>query len=116
MSRLSRLAAIALVGLPLCPIAADAAAPIASVTSTILSQSTYVYAAGDVVFQLSNPNNGVSGCYGFWLKATDSGFKNNLAALLALIQSQAPVTVWADNTQVWTGSTQQYCLVYALQI
>lgn len=119
MSRLWRFAALSLVGLPLFPIAADATIPIASVTSTILSQSTYVYATignGDVVFQLSNPNNGVAGCDGFWLRATDPGFKNSLAVLLAVIQSQAPITVWTDNTQIWTGSTQHYCLVYNLQI
>jgi len=63
------------------------AAVAASSPSSVLPGSTYSYATfnnGDVVFRLSS--GGLSGCYGFWLRATDPGFKSEVASLLAVLQ------------------------------
>jgi hypothetical protein len=87
----------------------------ASSPSSVLPGSTYSYATfnnGDVVFRLTS--GGVSGCYGFWLRATDPGIKSEVASLLAVIATQAVITVYADTSQIWTGSASPYCLVYMI--
>lgn len=93
------------------------AAIVQSGTSTVMSQSTDSYSSfgnGDVVFQLTT--NNLTECYGFWLRATDPGFRNNLAILLAQIQTGGSLNVIADDSQIWTGSIHPYCLVYGLQL
>jgi len=95
------------------------AADVSAGPSTVLSQSMFSYSSygnGDVVFQLTN--NPVSQCFGFWLRASDPGFKNNLAILLSVIQTQGQITVNADDTSAnhWSGSTTAYCIVTSLQL
>jgi hypothetical protein len=85
----------------------------------VLSQSTFSYSTwggGDVAFQLTN--NPVSQCFGFWLRASDPGFKNNLAILLSVIQTQGQITVNADDSSEnhFSGSTTAYCIVTSLQL
>jgi hypothetical protein len=84
-------------------------------TSTVLPGTIFTYTSfgnGDVVFQLNS--SGLSQCPGFWLRATDPGFKTAVAALLTANASQAAVTVFADTSQIWTGSVTQFCLVYMI--
>ena len=92
------------------------AAIVSTSPSTVKSQTVISYAAfggGDIVFQLTT--NSLSECGGgFWLRATDPGFKNNLAILLAQAQAGGAVTVAADDSQIWTGSSTPFCLVYCL--
>lgn len=87
--------------------------------SAVLAQSTFsyqTYGNGDVVFQLVNTPLPPSECYGFWLRASDPGFKNNFALLLSVIQTQGAVTVVADDSTIWSGSVNKYCLVTGLQL
>ncbi len=83
----------------------------------VSSGNTYFYTtfgSGDVVFRLTSGMP--SQCGGFWLRATDPGLKNNLAALMAAITTQAPITVYADPTRIWNGSASPYCLVYMIAL
>ena len=85
--------------------------------SPVSPGNTYVYTtfgSGDVVFKLTSGMP--SQCGGFWLRATDPGLKNDLAALMTAITTQTPVTVYADPTQIWTGSSTPYCLVYMIAL
>lgn len=85
--------------------------------STVLARSVFsyqTYGGGDVVFQLTQTPLPASECYGFWLRASDAGFKNNLAILLSVIQSQGAIGVTADDTTIWSGSINKYCLVSSL--
>jgi hypothetical protein len=89
--------------------------------STVLGQSTnsyQTYGNGDVVFQLTQNSLSQSGCYGFWLRASDAGFKNNFAILLSVILTQGQITVTADDSAsgTWSGSANKYCLVTSLQL
>jgi hypothetical protein len=108
----SRFGAVALV-IPGCYFGTTAdASPVNAGPSTVVSQSMFSYATygnGDVVFQLTQ--NPLSQCYGFWLRASDAGFKNNFAILLTVIQTQGMITVSADDSDTWTGSAAKYCLV-----
>jgi hypothetical protein len=79
------------------------------------SVDTYTtFGSGDVTFRLTT--NGLSQCDGFWLRATDPGFKTNVAALLATVASQGSISVSADDAQIWTGSAGHYCLVWNLEL
>lgn len=111
----SALAALLVTGV----LATDArAAVVMAGPSTVQSQSmlTYTYmSSGDVVFQLTT--NSLPQCAGgFWLRASDPGFKNAVAVLLSVVQAQGTLAVWVDDSQIWTGSTSPYCLVYNLQL
>jgi hypothetical protein len=91
------------------------AAIVLSYQSTVLPGSMYSYStfgSGDVVFALSG-GSGLSQCAGgFWLRPSDAGFKTNVAVLLSAIQGQTAIRVYADDSQIWNGSSAQYCLVY----
>ena len=83
--------------------------------STVVVGSTWWYTSfgsGDVAFQLSS--SGLSQCGVFWLRATDPGFKTAVAALLTATTTQATVTVFADTSQMWTGTSTPFCLVYMI--
>ena len=83
--------------------------------STILSHSMFSYATfgnGDVIFQLTQ--NPLPQCYGFWLRSSDPGFRTHVAIVLSVIQAQGEITVTAEDSDVWTGSTAKYCLVTGL--
>lgn len=88
-----------------------------SSAAPVVPGATTVYASfgsGDVIFQVRS--GAPSPCYGFWLRATDAGFKNNLAVLLSVTATQAPINVYSDTSQIWTGSSLPYCLVYAISL
>jgi len=102
-----------------CLCAVAQAADVSAGPSTVMSQSMFSYSTfggGDVAFRLTN--NPVSQCFGFWLRSSDAGFKNNLAILLSVIQTQGQITVNADDTSGnhWSGSTSAYCIVTSLQL
>jgi hypothetical protein len=83
--------------------------------SLVTPNTTWMYTtfgSGDVVFRQNT--SGLPQCYGFWLRATDPGFKTNVAALLMAIQTQSQITVVVDDAQLWTGSGSAYCLVQTL--
>lgn len=105
------------VTITLCGLAARSNAAMLSATqSTIASGTLYSYpnfGGGDVVFQLNT--NSLSGqCTGFWLRATDPGFKTTLAALLVAEATQTPISAIVDTSQIWTGSSSPFCLIYMI--
>jgi hypothetical protein len=91
------------------------AVPISTSASTVMSQQTFFYGnfgSGDVIFRMTT--NSQPQCFGYWLRGTDSGLKNELAALLVAISSQSQVVVDADDAVLWTGSSNHYCAVSSL--
>lgn len=112
---MNKLRAIAIAAGSLFYTLADAAVDVPP--STVLAGSVFsyqTYGGGDVVFQLTQTPLPPSECYGFWLRASDPGFRNNLAILIATIQAQGAVGVTADDTTIWSGSSSKYCLVSSL--
>ena len=72
------------------------------------------FGTSDVVFRQAV--SGLSQCFGFWLRASDPGFKTNVAALLTAITAQSLLTVAVDDSPalMWSGSASPYCLVAAV--
>lgn len=67
------------------------------------------FGGGDVVFQV---DGSFGGCYGYWLSpALDAGFKQVYAMLLMVKAMGATVVVYADETDLWSGSGSNYCRV-----
>jgi hypothetical protein len=67
---------------------------------------------GDVLFFISVPITGCPG--GVWIRPTDPGFQQSVAAVLSAQIANRPVTVWVENSDIWTGSTENYCRLYAI--
>lgn len=87
-------------------------APISTGPTSITDLHAYTtFGGGDVVFRIT----GYSGnCYGFWLRAADGGFKTAYATLMAASLSQTPVSIYAYDDEIWTGSGSAYCRVGAV--
>jgi hypothetical protein len=89
-------------------------APTVSVTIT----QTYAYGSyggGDFVFSTSV---GASGCEnGWYIKATDPGYKAVVAAVLTAQAGGNFVLVYGDNADIWPGSSSgHYCRVQTVGI
>jgi hypothetical protein len=88
--------------------------PAAAVTIT----QTYAYTSyngGDFVFSTSNNAPGCSS--GWYVKATDPGFKAAVATILAAQAGGSYVIVYGDTADLWSGSPSgQYCRVQAIGI
>ena len=55
------------------------------------------------------------GCEGgFWIRASDPGFKTNVATVLLAYNSKSALRVWAYNDQLWTGSGAPTCRIHGL--
>lgn len=67
---------------------------------------------GDVIFYISTPVTGCPG--GVWIRPTDPGFQQNVAAVLSAQMANRPVTVWVENNDIWAGSTSGACRLYAI--
>jgi hypothetical protein len=91
------------------PINAAVVAPAASVTIT-KSYAYTTYDGGDFVFSTSA---GAPGCSsGWWISASDPGFKSAVAAVLAAQIAGSFVIVYGDNSLLWSGSPSgEYCRV-----
>jgi len=73
---------------------------------------TYTDFNGDVVINVQTP---VTQCQdGFWLRMTDTGAKQVYAAVLAAFHAQTPLSVYAYDDQLWTGTTGHVCRVYVI--
>lgn len=115
--RIRQLIWLIVVTIAICGVATKSDAAILSASqSTIASGTLYTYpnsGDGDVIFQLYT-NSLSSQCTGFWLRASDPGFKGTLSALLVAKATQAPIFVTVDTSQMWSGSASPYCLVYTI--
>lgn len=82
-------------------------AAVTSSTTTIKEIYSYtVIGGGDVLLTLDTPP---TGCDGFWLDSSDPGFKTVLSVALSAYQAQSPVMVYGDETQLFSGSSNNYC-------
>jgi hypothetical protein len=79
----------------------------------IVGMTTYsTFGGGDVVFEISVPITGCGG--GIWIRATDPGFQQNVAAVLSARMANRPVTLYVENSDIWTGSASSYCRFYGM--
>ena len=94
--------------------------PIGSVHAAVVNnlyapaQISYVYSysefgGGDVVFRLETT---LAGCDdGYWLRPTDPGFQRNVAMLMSAQLARRAISVFAFDSQLWSGSVAKYCRV-----
>lgn len=83
--------------------------------TTITRLYTYAeFGGGDVMIQVATPP---AGCAGFWLRATDPGFKTVYAALLSAYYAGASLRIGGDDAIPWAGSGSVYCKIdYAVLV
>lgn len=77
----------------------------------------YSYAtsgSGDAVVVTTGSLPGCSS--GFWLRASDPGFKNVFAQLMSARLTQTPIRVWVYNDELWPSSTGQFCRIDAIDL
>lgn len=93
------------------------AAHASDVVATAVTVTTYIaytdFGNGDVIFVVSAAPSGCGA--GFWLPASAAGFKTLFATLVVAYTTKASMSVDADPTQLWPGSSGQYCRVTDLQ-
>lgn len=78
-------------------------------SGTISELQVYTtFGGGDVIFKLTSP---ASGCIGFAVLASSTGFKQTYAMLLAAAMNGKPINVQAFNDKKWNGSGSFYCVV-----
>jgi hypothetical protein len=89
-------------------------APAAPVTIT-QSYAYTSYGGGDFVFSTSA---GAPGCdSGWYMKATDPGYKAAVSVVLAAQAAGLQVIVYGDNTDLWSGSPSgRYCRIQTVGI
>ncbi len=79
---------------------------------------TYAYTGfggGDFVFSTSAPATGCGS--GWYIKATDPGYKTAVAVVLTAQAAGLQISVTGDNTDLWSGSPSgQYCRVQFIGI
>jgi hypothetical protein len=88
---------------------ADAAVVSPGVPVTITQSFAYTsYGGGDFVFSTSA---GASGCgSGWYMKATDPGYKAAVSVVLTAQAAGLQVVIYGDNADLWSGSPSgQYC-------
>ena len=91
------------------PAGAAIVTPSASVTVT-KSYAYTAYDGGDFVFSTSATAPGCGN--GWWIAASDPGFKSAVAAVLAAQVAGSFIIVYGDNRALWSGSPSgQYCRV-----
>jgi hypothetical protein len=91
------------------PIMAAIVTPTASVTIT-KSYAYTAYDGGDFVFSTSGTAPGCG--TGWWIGASDPGFKSAVAAVLAAQVAGSYIIVYGDNSALWSGSPSgEYCHV-----
>jgi hypothetical protein len=84
-------------------------AAIVAGTGSVTVILTYTdFGNGDFVFRISNQP---AGCSGFWISPQQPGYKTSVAYVLQARASGELVLVGADNAQLWTGSSGQWCKV-----
>lgn len=62
---------------------------------------------GDVAFQVSTPAPSCSG--GYWLKASDPGFKTTFSLLLSAYHTGSRMRIGGDDADLWPASGNAYC-------
>jgi hypothetical protein len=90
----------------------DASATIVTPGSAVMIVQSYAYTqydSGDFVF---STNLAAAGCgSGWYIKGTDPGFRAAVSTVLTAQAAGLQVIVYGDNSDLWVGSTGQYCRV-----
>ena len=108
-------AALACAAVLMCtPASATVVSPGASVTIN-QSYAYTSYGGGDFVF---STNVAAPGCgSGWYIKATDPGYRSAVAAVLTAQAGGNYVTVYGDNADLWSGSpTGKYCRLLTIGV
>lgn len=92
---------------------ASATAVVVTPGTPVLITQSFVYAnydGGDLVFSTSAAAPGCGS--GWYVKATDPGYKGILASVLTAQATGLQVIVYGDNADIWAGSPSgQYCRI-----
>jgi hypothetical protein len=95
----------------------DASATVVTPGSAVAIVQSYAYTTfdgGDFVFSTSIA---AAGCgSGWYMKATDPGYKAAVSTVLTAQAAGLQVIVYGDNADLWVGSTGQYCRVQTVGI
>jgi hypothetical protein len=95
---------------------ANAAIVTPGVSVTVTQSFAYTaYNGGDFVFSTSV---GATGCgSGWYIAATDPGYKSAVAAVLTAQAGGNYVQIYGDNSALWSGSPSgQYCHVQTIGV
>jgi hypothetical protein len=108
--------AVALGALSFCALTARASNIVATNQSTIVQVDVYTeYGNGDTIVWLAS-NSLQSSCpSGFWVRGTDTGADRALAQIEAAYHTGTPVTIWADTSTIWSGSSSAACLIWLVR-
>jgi hypothetical protein len=103
-----------LLAVSLGPVTAPAAVVSPGVGVSVTVSYAYTgYGGGDFVFSTSIAASGCSS--GWYIKASDPGYRSAVAVVLAAQASGLQVVIYGDNSDVWSGSPSgQYCRVQAV--
>jgi len=93
---------------------ASAAMVSGSVGNIVHLYSYSTSGSGDVAVVVTYAPAGCSS--GFWLRASDPGFKNVYAQLMSARLTQTPIRIWAYDDQLWPLSTGQFCRIDAIDL
>lgn len=78
--------------------------------TTVVSVYSFTqYGGGDVAVEVVAPAPTCSS--GYWLKASDPGFKATFATLLSAYHSGNRVRIGGADTDIWPGSTGLHCRI-----
>jgi hypothetical protein len=95
----------------------DASATVVTPGSAVTIVQSYAYTmfdGGDFVFSTSIA---AAGCgSGWYMKATDPGYRAAVSTVLTAQAAGLQVIVYGDNADLWVGSTGQYCRVQTVGI
>jgi hypothetical protein len=117
-SKVSRSILAAAISLALTPISNPAGAAIVTPGTSVTVTKSYAYTAfdgGDFVFSTSGAAPGCAS--GWWISASDAGFKSAVATVLAAQVAGSFIVVYGDTASLWLGSPSgQYCHVHTVGI
>lgn len=96
------------------PVSVPAAEATPGVSVTVTQSYAYSnYNGGDFVFSTSTAAPGCGS--GWYIKASDPGYRSAVAVILTAQAAGLQVMVYGDNSDLWTGSPSgQYCRVSAV--
>jgi hypothetical protein len=78
--------------------------------TTVVNIYAYTqFGGGDVQVMVANPPAGCSD--GFWLKASDEGFKTSFSVLLSAYHTGSRIRIGGIDTELWSGSSGVYCRI-----
>jgi hypothetical protein len=96
---------------------ACASATIVTTTASVTITQSWAYTAfdgGDFVFSTSDTATGCGS--GWYIAATDPGYKSAVATVLTAQAGGNYVQVYGDNSAIWSGSNGKYCHVQTIGI